>query len=240
MASKMEKTAAPRQPKAMSRRTAITYAIGLTLALLVLIFLPAGTIAWRPGWVLLFVLILAFGASGLVLAWVNPVIYRARSRIQPGTKSWDKSLLALILPAMTAVLPVAALDAGRFHWSQVPAWWVPGGYIAVLAGIAVTGWAQAVNPFFEPGVRIQAERHQRVIDSGPYRFVRHPGYIAALFLFIGMALALGSFWALVPAALASALLVLRTAWEDRLLRSELAGYDDYARRVRWRLVPGLW
>ncbi|WP_460146432.1 methyltransferase family protein [Pseudomonas sp. S2_A02] len=115
-----------------------------------------------------------------------------------------------------------------------------GGYIAVLAGIAVTGWAPAVKPFFEPGVRIQAERHQRVIDSGPYRVVRHPGYIAALFLFFGMALALGSFWALVPAALASALLVLRTAWEDQLLRSELAGYDDYTRRVRWRLVPGLW
>ncbi|WP_260963152.1 methyltransferase family protein [Pseudomonas citri] len=236
----MEETEAPQQPKAMSRRTAIAYAIGLPLALLVLIFLPAGTLAWRPGWELLLVLILAFGASALVLARVNPVIYRARSRIQPGTKSWDKSLLALILPAMTAVLPAAALDAGRFHWSQVPVWLVTGGYIAVLAGIAVTAWAQAVNPFFEPGVRIQTERHQRVIDSGPYRFVRHPGYIAALFLFFGMALALGSFWALVPAALASALLVLRTAWEDRLLRSELAGYDDYARRVRWRLVPGLW
>ncbi|MBK5300887.1 MULTISPECIES: methyltransferase family protein [Gammaproteobacteria] len=224
----------------MSRRTAITYGIGLPLALLVLIFLPAGTIAWRPGWVLLIVLILALGASGLVLAWVNPVIFRARSRIQPGTKSWDKALLALILPTMTAVLPVAAIDAGRFHWSAVPAWLVLGGYIAVLAGIAVTGWAQAVNPFFEPGVRIQVERHQRVIDRGPYRFVRHPGYIAALFLFFGMALALGSFWALVPAALASALLVLRTALEDQLLRSELAGYDDYTRRVRWRLVPDLW
>lgn len=110
----------------------------------------------------------------------------------------------------------------------------------MLAGIAVTCWAQAVNPFFEPGVRIQSERHQRVIDSGPYRFVRHPGYVAALLLFFGMALALGSYWALLPAALAAALLVLRTAWEDRLLQAELPGYADYARRVRWRLLPGLW
>ncbi len=141
---------------------------------------------------------------------------------------------------MVAILPVAALDAGRFHWSAVPAWAVLSGYVGVLAGIAVTAWAQAVNPFFEPGVRIQSERHQRVIDIGPYRFVRHPGYIAALFLFFGMALALGSFWALVPAALAAALLVLRTSWEDRLLRAELPGYDDYSRRVRWRLVPGVW
>jgi protein-S-isoprenylcysteine O-methyltransferase Ste14 len=110
----------------------------------------------------------------------------------------------------------------------------------MLAGIAVTAWSQAMNPFFEPGVRIQSERHQRVIDRGPYRFLRHPGYIAALFLFFRMALALGSFWALVPAALAAALLVLRTALEDRLLRAELPGYDDYSRRVRWRLVPGVW
>src|SRR3546814_3439128 len=115
--------------------------------------------------------LIGFGVSGLVLARVNPVIYRARSRFQPGTKGWDKALLAVILPAMVAILPVAALDAGRLHWSQVPLWLVAGGYAALLAGIAVTAWAQAVNPFFEPGVRIQSERHQRVIDSGPYRAI---------------------------------------------------------------------
>ena len=236
----MEQTEAPREPPAMSRSAVFAHAIGLPLSLLILIFLPAGSITWRPGWVFLAVMVSAFGASALVIARVNPVIYRARSRFQAGTKSWDKTLLAVILPAMVAVLPVAALDAGRFHWSAVPAWAVLSGYAGALAGVAVTGWAQAVNPFFEPGVRIQSERHQRVIDTGPYRFVRHPGYIAALFLFFGMALALGSWWALVPAALAAALLVLRTAWEDRLLRAELPGYGDYARRVRWRLVPGIW
>ncbi|WP_202618642.1 MULTISPECIES: isoprenylcysteine carboxylmethyltransferase family protein [unclassified Ensifer] len=236
----MEETEAPREPRAMSRRMAIAYAIGLPLSLLALIFVPAGTIAWRPGWMFLAVLILSFGASALVLARVNPVIFRARSRFQAGTKSWDMALLAVILPAMVAVLPVAALDAGRFHWSIVPTWAMLSGYGAMLAGVAVTAWAQAVNPFFEPGVRIQSERHHRVIDTGPYRFVRHPGYIAALFLFFGMALALGSFWALIPAALAGTLLVLRTSWEDRLLRAELSGYEAYSRRVRWRLVPGIW
>lgn len=236
----MEKTQAPQEPRAMSRSAAIAYAIGLPLSLLILIFLPAGSIGWRSGWVFLAVLALGFGVSALVLARVNPVIYRARSRFQPGTKRWDKALLAVILPAMVAILPVAALDAGRFHWSAVPPWTVVLGYACMLAGIVVTGWAQAVNPYFEPGVRIQSERHQQVIDSGPYRFVRHPGYIAALFLFFGMALALGSFWALVPAMLASTLLVLRTSWEDRLLRAELTGYADYAQRVRWRLVPRIW
>ena len=229
-----------REPDPMSRGAAIAYAIGLPLSVLALIFLPAGSIAWRPGWVFVMVLTLGFGASALVLARVNPAIYRARSRFQPGTKGWDKALLAVILPAMVAILPVAALDAGRLHWSAVPPRLIVMGYGAVLAGIAVTAWAQAVNPFFEPGVRIQSERHQRVIDTGPYRFVRHPGYVSALLLFIGMALAFGSFWALIPAVIASAVLVLRTAWEDQLLHAGLPGYADYAARVRWRLIPGLW
>jgi len=231
---------APKEPPSISPRMAIAYAIGSPLALLALVFLPAGSIGWRPGWVFLAVLVLGFGVSAMVLARVNPMIYRARSRIQPGTKGWDKALLAVILPAMVAILPVAALDAGRHHWSEVPVWLMVLGYIALLGGIALTAWAQAVNPFFEPGVRIQSERQQRVIDAGPYRFVRHPGYAAALAWFFGMALALGSFWALAPAALASAVLVLRTSWEDRLLQAELYGYADYVHRVRWRLVPGLW
>src|SRR3546814_17163929 len=93
---------------------------------------------------------------------------------------------------MVAILPVAALDAGRLHWSQVPLWLVAGGYAALLAGIAVTAWAQSVTPFFEPGVRIHSERRQRVCDSGPGRAIRHPGHSAVLLLLVGMALALGS------------------------------------------------
>lgn len=224
----------------MSRGKAVGYAIGLPFSLLGLLFLPAGSIGWRAGWLFVAVVILAFGISALVLARVNPIIFRARSRFQPGTKRWDKVLLSVILPAMVAIIPVAALDAGRFHWSVVPLWGVALGYAALLSGIAITAWAQAVNPFFEPGVRIQAERHQYAIDTGPYRFVRHPGYISALLMFFGMAFALGSFWAIAPAALAAALLVLRASWEDRLLRAELPGYADYARRVRCRLIPYVW
>lgn len=231
---------APQDPPPMSPAKIVAYAITLPLSLLLLIFWPAGSLGWRPGWLFVAVVVIGFGVSGLVLARVNPVIYRARSRFQPGTKGWDKALLAVILPAMVAILPVAALDAGRFHGSQVPFWLVGAGYAALLAGIAVTAWAQAVNPFFEPGVRIQSERHQRVIDRGPYRVVRHPGYSAAILLFAGMALALGSLWALVPALVASGVLILRTAWEDRLLQRELPGYSAYAARVRWRLLPGLW
>ena len=110
----------------------------------------------------------------------------------------------------------------------------------LLAGIGITAWAQAVNKFFEPGVRIQTDRGQRVIDSGPYAVVRHPGYVAACLLFVGIALSLGSLWALAPAGLACLLLIFRTQWEDRTLRAELAGYEEYTQRVRSRWIPGVW
>jgi protein-S-isoprenylcysteine O-methyltransferase Ste14 len=230
----------PQDPQAMTRSKAIAYAVSLPMSLLLLVFLPAGDIGWVPGWIFVAALVIAFGASGLVIAKVNPVIFRARSRFQPGTERWDLPLVAVILTAMTVTIPVASFDAGRAHWSQVPLWLVVIGYVALLGGIAVTAWAQAVNPFFEPGVRIQSERHQRVIDSGPYGFVRHPGYSAAIAMFLGISLALASWWGLVPAAIASVLLAVRTAWEDRLLHDKLSGYREYAGRVRARLVPGIW
>lgn len=230
----------PQDPQAMTPGKAIAYAITLPISLLLLIFLPAGDIGWVPGWIFVAALAIAFAASGLALAKINPVIFRARSRFQPGTERWDLALVAVVLTAMIATIPVASFDAGRVHWSHVPLWLVVIGYAALLGGIAVTGWAQAVNPFFEPGVRIQSERHQRVIDSGPYRFVRHPGYSAAVAMFLGMSLALASWWGLVPAAIASILLAVRTAFEDRLLHERLPGYREYAGRVRARLVPGIW
>jgi protein-S-isoprenylcysteine O-methyltransferase Ste14 len=227
-------------PDPMSRMSAILYAIGLPLALLALVFLPTGRIDWGPGWTFVAVVVAAFGLSALALARLNPVIYRARSRFQPGTEKWDLMLLAIMLPAFIVEVPLATLDAGRMGWSDVPLWGVVVGYVLLIGGIAVTTWAQAVNPFFEPGVRIQKERAQRVITSGPYGMVRHPGYTAAIAMFVGIPLALASWWALLPAALAIALLVVRTSWEDRLLQAELSGYADYARRTRYRLLPGLW
>jgi len=227
-------------PKPMSRATAILYAVGLPLVLVALVFVPAGRIAWGPGWLFVAVLVAAFGLSALLLARVNPMIYHARSRFQPGTKTWDLILLAVMLPALVLEIPIATLDAGRMGWSDVPLWLVVVGYLLFVGSVAVTTWAQAVNPFFEPGVRIQQERAQRVITSGPYRFVRHPGYVAAIGMFIAIPLALASWWALLLAALAIVLLVLRTRLEDGLLQAELSGYADYAGRTRYRLVPGIW
>ena len=110
----------------------------------------------------------------------------------PGDEGWDRVLLGFLIPAMLSIFPVAALDDGRFHRSPVP-WWVRVlGYVLLVAGIGGTAWAQAVNRFFEPGVRIQANRGHTVIDTGPYAVVRHPGYVAACLLFVGIALSLGS------------------------------------------------
>jgi protein-S-isoprenylcysteine O-methyltransferase Ste14 len=171
---------------------------------------------------------------------VNPEVWVARTRSHEGTKRWDKILLGFFFTAVYAIVPVAALDDGRFHWLPLP-WWVCGlGYVLFLAGMGLVTWAEAVNKFFEVTVRIQTDRGQKVIDTGPYALVRHPGYVAGILFCVGTALSLGSVWALVPAGLASALLVLRTRWEDQTLQAELPGYKEYARRVRYRLIPGVW
>ncbi|WP_411034118.1 methyltransferase family protein [Shinella sp. BYT-45] len=228
------------EPEPMSWPAAISYAVGLPLALLALVFLPAGRLDWLPGWFFVAFVAAAYAASALFLWRVNPDIFRARSRVQAGTERWDRILLWLMLPAVAAEVPLAAFDAGRMAWSDVPPAFVILGYALLAAGTALTAWAQAVNRFFEPGVRLQRERGQHVIRSGPYRIVRHPGYVGALMIFAGLALALASWWALVPAALAGAILILRTSWEDALLRAGLDGYADYARHTRYRLVPGIW
>ena len=176
---------------------------------------------------------------GLYLWLVNPEMMAARLRFHKGTKRWDKILLCFLLPPVYAVFLVAALDR-RFHWSPV-AWWVRAvGYLLFLVGLGILTWAAAVNKFFERTVRIQTDRGHHVIDTGPYALVRHPGYVGFMLFFVGSALCLGSWWALIPAGLASALLILRTRWEDETLQAELPGYKEYTARVHYKLIPGVW
>ncbi|MFB2563100.1 methyltransferase family protein [Rhizobium sp. IMFF44] len=228
------------EPEPMSRTKALLYAIGLPLGLLVFIFLPAGRLDWQPGWIFIAFLIVSYGIAFLIMRRVNPVIFQARSRFQSGTQGWDLILVSLIFLGMIAEIPLGALDAGRMGWSVMPTSIVILGYLLLAAGIALATWAQAVNRFFEPGARLQRERGQHVISDGPYAYVRHPGYVSAILVFAGLALALGSWWALIPAGWASGVLILRTSWEDALLYGELEGYADYSKRVRFRLLPGIW
>jgi protein-S-isoprenylcysteine O-methyltransferase Ste14 len=180
------------------------------------------------------------GAGIIYFRRANPEMFTVRSRVHPGTKRWDKVIVGLLFLAILTIPPVAGLDDGRFHWSRMSWLVVSLGYLLFVAGMVLMAWAETVNPFFEPGVRIQTERGHHVIDTGPYAIIRHPGYFAAILLFAGVALSLGSWWALIPAGFASLLLVLRTVWEDRILHAELPGYTAYAQRVRFRLVPGVW
>jgi protein-S-isoprenylcysteine O-methyltransferase Ste14 len=228
----------PRQ--GINKRRLVVLLLALPLYFAVFLFLPAGTWAWTKGWLFIGVLLGTVPVVALYLWRVNPEVVIARSTFHKGSKRWDKILLGFFFSAVYAIVPLAALDDGRFHWFPLP-WWVCGvGYALFLAGMGIVTWAEAVNKFFEVTVRIQTERGQTVIDTGPYAMVRHPGYVGGILFCLGIALCLGSVWALLPAGLASALLILRTRWEDQTLQAELAGYKEYTQRVRHRLIPGVW
>ncbi|HSG16841.1 MAG TPA: isoprenylcysteine carboxylmethyltransferase family protein [Anaerolineae bacterium] len=156
-------------------------------------------------------------------------------------KAWDKVLAPLMaLSIGYPVVCVAGLDH-RFNWSfEFPLWLVAVGFILISLGYAFAAWALAENRFFYSVVRIGTDQGHVVCDSGPYRFVRHPGYAGNILPLFGIVLALGSEWALIPAVAALIISVLRTALEDRTLKEELPGYRDYARRVRYRLIPGIY
>lgn len=209
------------------------------LLLAVIMFVPAG-IGWTKGWIYLSVFFAETAVACVCLWRKNPTIFAARSKLQKGIKRWDKVLMFFLFLSLLAVFPVAGLDDGRFHWSFVPTWLVGVGYVLFSVGFALSAWAEAVNKFAEPGVRIQTERGHKVVNTGPYAIVRHPMYLSAVILFFGSALALGSLWALIPAAVVALVLVVRTALEDRTLQNELDGYKAYAGRVRYRLLPGVW
>lgn len=201
-------------------------------------FAAAGRLDWLAGWVHLLAVAAGVLARGLHVARRNPELGRHRRAIGPGTRRWDLWWNALWWPLMASVAVVAGLEARR--GSSLPPALLAAGLPILAAGLSLSGWAAAVNPFFEGTVRIQPERGHRVVDAGPYRLVRHPGYLGLALWALASPLLLLSARALAPAALAAAWVALRTALEDALLRRELPGYADYARRVRFRLLPGVW
>lgn len=205
----------------------------------VMLFGAAGTIDWPRAWWFFGSFVVAIVIAIAVLAQLNPEIFAARSRIQPGTKLWDYIFIALVIGGMAAILPVAGFDR-RFGGASAPDWIVVLGYVVFIISFMGQVWPQAVNRHFEPGVRIQDDRGQTVIDTGPYAIVRHPGYISGSLLAVGVAMVLGSWWAFVPIVIVVVGLIVRTVFEERTLRAELPGYAEYTQRVKWRWVPGVW
>src|SRR5579871_467962 len=180
-----------------------------------------------------------FTVSVLALSFtIHPELHQERVRPAPGGK--DRLLGLFLIPFVLARLSVAGLDAGRFHWSNVPFGVQVIAFVVLAAFSGLAFSSMVVNRFFSPTVRIQHERGHNLITTGPYRYIRHPGYAAMIFTSLCSGPALGSWWAMLPIALYISLIVRRTALEDRFLCQELKGYAEYASRVRYRLVPGLW
>jgi protein-S-isoprenylcysteine O-methyltransferase Ste14 len=215
----------------------------LFLVLLLLPFPIAGRWDWWGAWANGILLIAAFIISRVIVYRIHPDLLAERGRFlaHEGVKSWDKVLAPLVgLVGFLATALVAGLNV-RFGW--LPLVSLPMqlfGLVLVLAGDLLASWAVIVNRFFSGVMRIQKERGHVVVNTGPYRFVRHPGYLGGVISDMGIALLYGSYWALIPALLTVLALVIRTALEDRTLQEELPGYVEYARQTRYRLFPGIW
>jgi protein-S-isoprenylcysteine O-methyltransferase Ste14 len=203
-------------------------------------FVAAGT--WRAPalWAHHAAVVAGLLVHGRYVARRNPALRIRRRTIGGDTKRWDLAWVAAFWPLMATTAVVAGLDHGAHGGATLPAAAWPAGLAALAGALAASARAMAVNPFFEGTVRIQRDVGQRVVDAGPYRVVRHPGYVGLAGWALASPLLLLSARAFVPALAAAAWVVLRTALEDATLRRELDGYAEYARRVRWRLVPGLW
>jgi protein-S-isoprenylcysteine O-methyltransferase Ste14 len=218
--------------------------VGLAVAAMLLVFaallfVPAGRLDWAFGWSYVFIVAVSVTISWVCLSRWNPELIERRMQFGEGTKAWDKVCAASFAPVMIAVYVVAGLEARQGTASQAWGSWLLG--LAIFApGSAMLTWSMVVNPFFEKTVRIQTDRGHRVIDTGPYAYVRHPGYVGFIGWMLSTPLLLGACWAFVPAALSVVGVVIRTALEDRTLRAELPGYREYAARTRFRLIPGVW
>ena len=210
------------------------------LIIIAVIFILAGRLTYWQGWVFSIVTVLLVVVQLLLFADKTDLA-RERFKPGPGTKWWDKLFWVLYAPLFFAILILACLDAGRFRWSpELPVAVYIVSYLAYILSIYLYSWSMWVNQWFSSTVRIQTDREQQVVQEGPYRYIRHPGYVAGIVMALSTAVALGSLWALIPAALVVLLLIIRTALEDRTLQNELPGYVEYARKVQYRLVPRLW
>jgi protein-S-isoprenylcysteine O-methyltransferase Ste14 len=227
--------------QAATSRQWISLVVAYLLIPLVLL-VCGGDFGWWQAWGYS-LLIVAAGPGGRIWAERrHPGLMAERQNMEKAqsAKSWDKVLAPLMALSVSFPLVIVAGLDHRFGWSPVfPLWLIVLGFLLISLGYAFAAWALIENRFFSSVVRIQVDRGHVVCDSGPYRIVRHPGYAGNILPLAGIVLALSSMWTLIPAAVALIITVIRTTLEDRTLQDELPGYRDYARRVRYRLIPGI-
>lgn len=211
------------------------------LLLGLLLFPAAGTVAWPGAWAFLLLFSAGGLATGLWLRRTDPGLLAERmaSPLRADQRPWDRAVMAAILLACAAWLVTVGLDR-RFGWSHAPFWTQALGAALITASFGGFALVLSVNSFAAITVRVQGERGQTVISTGPYAVVRHPMYAFALFLMTGVPLLLGSLWGLAGLVLFLPLLAARAAGEEAVLMAGLPGYAAYAAKVRFRLLPGLW
>jgi protein-S-isoprenylcysteine O-methyltransferase Ste14 len=228
--------------KNMNTKLIIRYAIREIVGLVgmgVALFWSAGRIDWWPAWAALAVMTGWIIATAMIIFRLNPDLLAERLGPRKGAKSWDTAILSMLGLVQLVRYIIAGLDQ-RYGWTGgLPLSVQMVALIACALGYTLVTWATASNTFFSQIVRIQPERGHVVVTGGPYRYVRHPAYLGAILYELAVPVLLASWWAMIPSGLGAILLILRTALEDRTLQTELAGYVDYARQVRYRLLPGV-
>ena len=229
----------------MPRTAGPKYWLGLTITHLLvplLLLIIGQDLAWWQGW-LYSVLIVVVGLGSRVLAenkHPGLLVERGKFGKAHDVKSWDKVLSPLMALSMSYPLVIVAGLDHHYGWSvEFPTWLNLLGFLLIVVGYTFAGWALIENRFFSSVVRIQTDRGHVVCDSGPYRIVRHPGYAGNILALPGIVLALDSIWTIIPVIIAVIIALIRTVLEDKTLQEELPGYPDYALRVRYRLIPGV-
>jgi protein-S-isoprenylcysteine O-methyltransferase Ste14 len=200
----------------------------------------AGRLTWWQGWAFL----LTFIAYVSVLVWrlskLNPELVRERNQPAEKAEPWDRMVMGIYTVILLILLMVTALDGGRYLWSSVPLGiQLIGWLLLIVAGLLV--WhVMMTNAYLSSWARLQEDREQVVVQEGAYRRIRHPMYLGIIVAFLGIPLALGSWWAMIPSIVIVGLFVYRTYREDLMLIHGLTGYTEYTEKVRYRLLPGIW
>ncbi len=213
-----------------------------------ILFLPllpviiSGKWNWWQAWMYASVYILGFGVSRWLARRRSPDILTERARLatQKDAKSWDK-ILVLLVGIGGGMIPIAAgieNRLGGLYNFQLPVEMI--GLLLIVLGFVLGSYALIENRFFSGVVRIQTDRGHHLVDTGPYRWIRHPGYAGAILSYIGIPLLLDSIWTYLPVVFVTIILLIRTSLEDQTLQKELPDYADYVTRTRYRLIPGVW
>jgi protein-S-isoprenylcysteine O-methyltransferase Ste14 len=205
-----------------------------------LLFLPAGRLDWLQAWAFIIFITIYFLLYIYFGIYKDPEQTRERSRIGENVKPWDKVILRIYTALLPTVFILAGLDVGRFGLSNVPVFLQVLAWLGLVFSGAIILWTVTTNTYLSRYARIQDDRGQEVIISGPYHHVRHPMYLGIIILFLCIRPALGSLLALIPGFLIAVLFAIRTAKEDNMLQEELSGYKAYSQKVPYRLLPGIW